>query len=213
MIESLLGRNVEKRPAKVQLTGRILFLAEDPASVRAQLEGQDLDIENIPPLRNDISTDEITPAYICYHFDETLGEFVYIGLKCGDEFPIKRGAVKKGGFVVSVSGKRRGKGSSREQSPYAELAAGIRLVIAENIERIYKQNCQNLGLLASTNFDLIARVARGEEISLEEFTRDEDEITRQIIEYGGLFTFNVARLQGKVTIPPITTGRRPMTLA
>src|SRR5258706_5547566 len=173
MIESLLGRKVEKRPARVQLTGRILFLAEDPAPVRAQLEGKDLDIATIPPLRNDISTDEITPAYICYHFDETLGEFVYLGLKCGDEFPIKRGDVKKGGFVVSVSGKRRGKGSSREQSPYAELAAGIRLVIAENIERIYKQNCQNLGLLASTNFDLIARVARGEEIPLEEFTRDE----------------------------------------
>jgi len=29
---------------------------------------------------------------------------------------------------------------------------GIRVVIAENIERIYKQNCQNLGLLTSTNF-------------------------------------------------------------
>src|SRR6185295_9970346 len=213
MIESLLGRKLEKRPAQVQLAGRILFLAEDPAQVRTQLQGKDLDIDNIPSLRSDISTDEITPAYICYHFDETLGEFVYIGLKCGDEFPIKRGDVKKGGFVVSVSGKRRGKGSSREQSPYAELAAGIKLVIAENIERIYKQNCQNLGLLASTNFDLIDRVARGDEIPLEEFTRGEDEITRQIIEYGGLFPFNVARLQGKTAIPPVTTGKRPMTLA
>ena len=213
MIESLLSRRVEKRPAQVQLKGRILFLAEDPALVSAQLEGQDLDINEIPALRNDISTDEITPAYICYHFDETLGEFVYIGLKCGEEFPIKRGDVKRGGFVASISGKRRGKGSSREQSPYAELAAGIRLVVAENIERIYKQNCQNLGLLTSTNFDLIARVASGEEIPLEEFTRGEDEITRQIIEYGGLFAFNVARLQGKITIPPITTERRPMTVA
>jgi 3-benzylmalate isomerase len=213
MIESLLNRKVEKRPSQVQLKGRTLFLAEDPSLVRAQLEGDDLDITNIPPLRSDISTDEITPAYICYHFDETLGEFVYIGLKCGDEFPIKRGDVKKGGFVVSVSGKRRGKGSSREQSPYAELAAGIRLVIAENIERIYRQNCQNLGLLASTNFELIARVARGEDIPLEEFTNGEDEITRQIIEYGGLFPFNVARLQGHVSIPPIDTSRRPMTLA
>ena len=213
MIESLLNRKVEKRPSQVQLSGRILFLAEDPSLVRSQLEGDDLDISNIPALRNDISTDEITPAYICYHFDETLGEFVYLGLKCGDEFPVKRGDVKKGGFVVSVSGKRRGKGSSREQSPYAELAAGIRLVIAENIERIYKQNCQNLGLLASTNFDLIARVARGEEIPLEEFTRGEDEITRQIIEYGGLFPFNVARLQGKTSLPAIDTPARPMTLA
>ncbi|HKS42338.1 MAG TPA: aconitase family protein [Blastocatellia bacterium] len=213
MIESLLTRKVEKRPAKVQLEGRTLFLAEDAALIRAQLEGNDLDPANIPPLRNDISTDEITPAYICYHFDETLGEFVYIGLKCGDEFPIKRNDVKNGGFVVSVSGKRRGKGSSREQSPYAEIAAGIRCVIAENIERIYKQNCQNLGLLASTNFDLINRIAAGEEIPLEEFTRGEDEITRQIIEYGGLFPFNVARLQGKVSLPEITTERRPMTLA
>src|SRR6266480_2542111 len=176
MIESLLGRNVQKRPAKVQLTGRILFLAEDPSLVRAQLDGKDLDVTNVPSLRNDISTDEITPAYICYHFDETLGEFVYIGLKCGDEFPIKRGDVKNGGFVISVSGKRRGKGSSREQSPYAELAAGIRLVIAENIERIYKQNCQNLGLLTSTNFSLIDRIRTGEDIELGEFTAGEDEI-------------------------------------
>src|SRR5688572_32905075 len=187
MIESLLRRKVEKRPSKVQLQGRILFLAEDPALVRRQIEGEDLDVTHIPQLRNDISTDEITPAYICYHFDETLGEFVYTGLKCGDEFPIKRNAVKNGGFVVSVSGKRRGKGSSREQSPYAEIAAGIRLVIAENIERIYKQNCQNLGLLTSTNFALLERTANGEEMDLEEFTRGEDEITRQIIEYGGLF--------------------------
>lgn len=213
MADSLLNRKVEKRPPQVQLKGRILFLAEDPALVRAQLEGEDLDITDVLSLRNDISTDEITPAYICYHFDKTLGEFVYVGLKCGDEFPIKRGDVKNGGFVLSVSGIRRGKGSSREQSPYAELAAGIRLVIGENIERIYKQNCQNLGLLTSTNFDLIKRVGNGEEIPLEEFTRGEDEITQQIIEYGGLFPFNVARLQGKVTIPRVTTARRPMTLA
>ncbi|HKP85952.1 MAG TPA: 3-isopropylmalate dehydratase, partial [Blastocatellia bacterium] len=213
MIESLLHRRVEKRPSEVRLKGRILFLAEDPALVRSQIEGNDLDTTSIPALRNDISTDEITPAYICYYFDETLGEFVYLGLKCGEEFPIKRNDVKNGGFVVSVSGKRRGKGSSREQSPYAEIAAGIRCVIAENIERIYKQNCQNLGLLACTNFDLIARIADGEEIPLEEFTRGEDDITRQIIEYGGLFPFNVARLQGKVTLPRIDTERRPMTLA
>jgi 3-isopropylmalate/(R)-2-methylmalate dehydratase large subunit len=213
MIESLLTRKVEKRPSKVQLNGRVLFLAEDAEVVRSQLSGNDIEPHRIPSLRNDISTDEITPAYICYHFDEQLGEFVYIGLKCGDEFPIKRNDVKNGGFVCSVSGTRRGKGSSREQSPYAEIAAGIKLVVAENIERIYKQNCQNLGLLTSTDFDLIKRVAAGEEIPLDEFTRGEDEITRQIIEYGGLFSFNVARLQGKVTIPPITTKRRPMTLA
>ena len=213
MIEALLKKAVEKRPARVRLTGRMLFLAEDPDIVRAQLNGQDLDTTNMPALRDNISTDEITPAYICYYFDETLGEFAYLGLKCGDQFPIKRGDVKKGGFVVSVSGKRRGKGSSREQSPYAEICAGIKLVIAENIERIYQQNCQNLGLLTSTNFGLLPRIAKGEEIPLEEFASGEDEITKQIIEYGGLFPFNIARLQGKISLPKITTARRPMTVA
>jgi len=182
------------------------------------LAGEDLPWDtknpaNNPKLRDDISTDEITPAHICFFFDETLGEFPYTGLKCGNETPIQRGDVKKGGFVAAVSGKRRGKGSSREQSPYAELCAGIKLVIAENIERIYKQNCQNLGVLTSTNFSLIDTIRGGQEMPLSEFTQGEDEITRQIIEHGGLFNFNVARMQGKVFLPPIETEKRPMTLA
>jgi 3-isopropylmalate/(R)-2-methylmalate dehydratase large subunit len=213
MTKSLLERKVDKRPVGVKLLGRTLFLTEDSSTIRAQLDGKDLDPSRSYALRNDISTDEITPAYICYYFDQKLGEFVYTGLKCGDDFPIRRGDVKRGGFAVSVSGKRRGKGSSREQSPYAEIAAGIQLVIAENIERIYKQNCQNLGLLTSTDFALLERIAARGEVPLDEFTKGEDEITRQIIEYGGLFNFNVARLQGKATIPAITTPPRPMTLA
>ncbi|MGO9210081.1 MAG: aconitase family protein [Terriglobales bacterium] len=214
----LLERQIEKRPDRVRLKGRILFLTEDPELIKRQLAGEDLpwdtaNPQNNPKLRDDISTDEITPAHICFYFDETLGEFPYTGLKCGNELPIKRGDVKRGGFVCAVSGKRRGKGSSREQSPYAERAAGIQLVIAENIERIYKQNCQNLGVLTSTDFGLIDKIRRGEEIALSEFTRGEDDITRQIIEHGGLFPFNVARLQKKVFLPAITTSKRPMTLA
>jgi 3-isopropylmalate/(R)-2-methylmalate dehydratase large subunit len=224
VIEALLTRKIEKRPETVRLKGRVLFLTEDPELIKRQLAGEDLawdtkNPQNNPKLRDDISTDEITPAHICFFFDETLGDFPYTGLKCGNEVPIQRGDVKRGGFVAAVSGKRRGKGSSREQSPYAELCAGIKLVIAENIERIYKQNCQNLGVLTSTDFSLIDKVRSGEEISLTEFTKGEDEITRQIIEYGGLFQFNVARLQGKVSLPPIGTAgegaraTRPMTLA
>ena len=218
MITSLLDRKIDKRPNKVRLQGRILFLTEDPELIKRQLAGEDLPWDtrhpaNNPKLRDDISTDEITPAHYCFYFDETLGEIPYLGLKCGDMLPIGRSDVKKGGFVCAVSGKRRGKGSSREQSPYAEMCAGIQLVIAENIERIYKQNCQNLGLLTSTNFSLIDKVRAAEEIPLTEFTTGEDEITRQVIEYGGLFPFNVARLQKKVFLPPIETEKRPMTLA
>lgn len=218
VIESLLQKSIEKRPDKVRLQGRILFLTEDPELIKRQLNGEDLSWDtqnpaNNPKLRDDISTDEITPAHYCFYFDQTLGEIPYMGLKCGTTLPIGRSDVKRGGFVCAVSGKRRGKGSSREQSPYAEMSAGIQLVIAENIERIYKQNCQNLGLLTSTNFSLIDKIRAGQEIPLSEFTQGEDEITRQVIEYGGLFPFNVARLQKKVFLPPIRTGTRPMTLA
>ena len=41
----------------------------------------------------------------------------------------------------------------------------------------------------------------------------EDDITRQVIEFGGLFQFNVARMQKKVFLPAIETKPRPMTLA
>jgi 3-isopropylmalate/(R)-2-methylmalate dehydratase large subunit len=212
MLAALRSRRVEKLPDQVVLRGRILFLAEDADLVRRQLEGQDIDWHPATKLRDNISTDEITPAYICYYYDETLGDFPYLGLKCGEEFPITRGSVKRGGFVASVSGKRRGKGSSREQSPYAEMCAGIKLVVAENIERIYRENCQNLGVLATTDFSIIDKVRRGEAIPLSAFTAGEGEITRGIIEYGGLFNFNVARLQGKVALSPPDTAPRPMTL-
>ena len=145
--------------------------------------------------------------------------------------PIGRGDVKRGGFVCSVSGKRRGKGSSREQSPYAEMCAGIQVAIAENIERIYKQNCQNLGLLTSTDFSLIDADSRtGKKSHSGNLPRGEDEITRQMIEYGGLFPLNVARMQAALErrvhhgerkrehaaapcFAPIAARPRPMTLA
>ena len=212
MIEALKRRAIKRLPDRVQLRGRVLFLAEDAALVRRQLDGEDIPWPPSIKLRDNISTDEITPAYICYYYDETLGEFPYLGLKCGDDFPITRGAVKRGGFVASVSGKRRGKGSSREQSPYAEMCAGIQLVVAENIERIYRENCQNLGVLTTTDFSIIEKLRRGEDIPLTRFTEGEGEITRGIIELGGLFAYNVARLQGVVRVTPPATPIRGMTL-
>jgi len=194
--------------------GRILFLTQDPEGILRQLAGEDLDLAEAGPLRDQISTDEITPAFICYHFDEKLGDFPYLGLKCGEAFPVKEGAIRAGGFAVSVAGKRRGKGSSREASPYAERCAGIRLVIAESFERIYRQNCQNLGLLTSTDFGLIGRIRRGEAIPLAEFTAGLDAVTAEIVRRGGLFAYNAARLKGEVAPDlPKHGSRRPMTYA
>ena len=152
------------------------------------------------PLMNNISTDEITPGWVCFHYDETLGQYVYVGMR---EAAVKKDEVKNGGFAVVVSGLSKGCGSSRETAPYAEKWAGIQLVIAQSIEKIYGQNSQNIGLLTSTDFGLIERIRRGEEIALEEFTKGLDPISRDIVEYGGLFNYNKARLAGDISPPSL----------
>jgi 3-isopropylmalate/(R)-2-methylmalate dehydratase large subunit len=199
-----------KRPDRIKFDGRVLFLTEDTSLVRRQLEaGETLEHDPARPLMNNISTDEITPGWVCFYYDETLGEYVYVGMR---EQAVRKDEVKQGGFAVVVSGLSKGCGSSRETAPFAEKSAGLQLVIAKTIEKIYGQNCQNIGLLTSTDFGLIERIRRGEEIPLEEFTRGLDPISRRIVEYGGLFNYNKARLAGSVSPPAVETARRPMNI-
>ncbi len=213
--------NIHKRSDRIALRGRILFLTEDTALIRAQLtaEGDDrqsLEAELAQRLRNDdlplmsnISTDEITPGWVCFYYDETLGQYVYVGMR---DAAVKKDEVKTGGFAVVVSGLSKGCGSSRETAPYAEKAAGVQLVIAKTIEKIYGQNSQNIGLLTSTDLGLVERIRTGAEISLAEFTNGLDPISKDIVEYGGLFNYNKARVAGEVTPPPVETEARPMTI-
>src|SRR5687768_11162372 len=149
---------------------------------------------------NNSSADEIRPCWACFHYDETLGEYVYVGMR---DAAVRKDEVKHGGFAVVVSGLSKGCGSSRETAPYAEKWAGIQLVIAQSIEKIYGQNSQNIGLLTSTDFGLIDRVRRDEKIRLAEFTKGLDPISKDIVEYGGLFNYNKARLAGEVSPPPV----------
>src|SRR6476659_7193857 len=102
--------------ATLELPGRILFLCDDPALVEAQLGGRSLSRRDAGTLRDDVSTDEITPVPILTHYDDTLGRFPYTGFKVGERLPIRPGSVRAGGFSVTVAGKRYGKGSSREHS-------------------------------------------------------------------------------------------------
>ncbi len=102
--------------------------------------------------------------------------------------------------------------SSRETAPYSERESGIKIVVAKSIEKIYGQNCQNIGLLTTTDFGIVERALRGEEIPISEFTRGLDPISADVVEHGGLFAYNKARLAGEVSPPTITTPARPMTL-
>ncbi len=206
----MTAEKIEKRPDRIRFEGRVLFLTEDTSLVRRQLEaGEDLEYDPSRPLMNNISTDEITPGWVCFYYDETLGQYVYVGMR---EQAVRKDEVKQGGFGAVVSGLSKGCGSSRETAPYAEKAAGLQLVIAKTIEKIYGQNAQNIGLLTSTDFGLIERIRRNEEIPLAEFTRGLDPISRVIVEYGGLFNYNKARLNGEARPPRLETQKRPMNI-
>jgi 3-isopropylmalate/(R)-2-methylmalate dehydratase large subunit len=193
----------------VKIRGRILYLTEDLDLLEAQLAGKDVAYDAERALLGNISTDEITPGWVCYYYDETLARYCLVGLRGGK---VKPDAIKASGAGVLVSGISKGCGSSRETAPYSELAAGVQLVIAKSIEKIYRQNAQNIGLLTSTDFGLIARIERGEEIPIDEFTKGLDPISADIVRHGGLFAYNRARLAGEVAPPKVTTPARPMTL-
>jgi len=183
----------------------ILYLSQNPEQIDAQLAGTALTLQQVQPLRDDVSTDEITPVAILSHYDAKLGDFAHTGLRCGGRNPIARGQLRAAGFEVLVAGRRYGKGSSREHSPTAERLAGVRLVFAQSFERIYRQNADNIGLWTSTNFALLERIERGEVQTLEqllpELLAEREGLAASILQAGGLLRWGQQHLQ---SVQPVT---------
>ena len=173
---------------------KILFLSQSADAIGRQLQGESLTLAQAAPLRDDISTDEITPVHILSHYDERLGEFAHTGLRCGQGNPVARGALRAAGFAVLVAGRRYGKGSSREHSPTAEKLAGVQLVIAESFERIYRQNADNIGLFTSTDFGLLDRIARGETLSVDDLVAGREPLAAAVLRAGGLLRWGQQHL-------------------
>jgi 3-isopropylmalate/(R)-2-methylmalate dehydratase large subunit len=191
---------------------RILYLTNDPDSVSAQLQPNATAAAHIdiatparnPPhrpsttprgtLRDDISTDEITPVAVLSHYDHRLGDFAHTGFSASGQMPIARGALRAAGIEVLVAGKRYGKGSSREHSPMAEKLAGVKLVIAESFERIYRQNADNIGLFTSTDLSLAERIAAGEWPSLDVLLAGREPLAAAILRAGGLLQWGQQHL-------------------
>ena len=199
-------------PRPLSFARRILFLSQSPAVVAGCLAGTPLSLAEAMPLRDDVSTDEITPIAILTHFDAQLGRYPYTGFKAGDAAPIAMGVLQASGIEVVVAGKRYGKGSSREHSPAAEKLAGVRLVIAESFERIYRQNADNIGLFTSTDLGLIPRIQAGEAIPLAELLAGRDALAAHILQSGGLLRFGQTQLRevgtaGRTPAPPETSPR------
>jgi 3-isopropylmalate/(R)-2-methylmalate dehydratase large subunit len=200
---------------------RVLYLSQDPALIRRQLAGENLSREQAGPLRDDVSTDEITPVHILSHYDDKLGDFAHTGLRCGSDNPITRRALRQAGFAVLVAGRRYGKGSSREHSPTAEKLAGVQLVIAESFERIYRQNADNIGLFTSTDFGLLERIARGEALTLDDLVQRREALAASVLGAGGLLRWGqryLASVDSPTGVgsyregnePPLPCGSEPL---
>jgi 3-isopropylmalate/(R)-2-methylmalate dehydratase large subunit len=189
----------------------ILFLSRSPDVVARCLQGEALALDDVMSLRDDVSTDEITPIAILTHYDDKLGRYPYTGFKAGDVFPIGIDAFRNSGIEVVVAGKRYGKGSSREHSPAAEKLAGVRLVIAESFERIYRQNADNIGLFTSTDFGLVERIAAGEPIAVSELVAGRDALAAAILRSGGLLSFG-QQFMRQITSGAHIADERPRTL-
>ena len=196
---------------------RILFLTKDPELIRRQLRGElDLTLADLSApadLLDDINTDVMTPAWVCFHHrPEDLAREAYAGMVVDGERVFPRDALHDGNFEVIVSGQRKGVGSSRETATQAEKWSGIRLAVAESFAPIHAANNVNQGVLMA-GYDVLARLQRGEGVPLEELYRDYDPITQLIVQQGGLFPFAKALARGEVALPRPATARRPMTMA
>jgi 3-isopropylmalate/(R)-2-methylmalate dehydratase large subunit len=196
---------------------RVLFLTKDPEKIRGQLAGElDLTLEDVrvEDLLDDINTDAMTPAWVCFAYDPAeIARNAYAGLIVEGERLLDTDALARGGFEVIVSGLRKGVGSSRETAVQAEKWSGIRIAVAASFAPIHARNNINQGVLMTDHAGL-ARLMAGEEMPLSEFTKGYDPITALIVECGGLFPMTKALAEGRIEIPPHPTHEaRPLTMA
>jgi len=194
---------------------RVLFLTKDPELIRRQLAGENLDWADlsIDDLLDDINTDTMTPAWTCFQYrPEDIARNAYAGLIVDGERLVAQDALRDGNFEVIVSGYRKGVGSSRETAVQAEKWSGIRIAIAASFAPIHARNNINQGVLMG-GYDVLENLLAGESVPLDDFYRDYDAVTQQIVQAGGLFPFAEAVAQGEIEIPRPQTGERPMTMA
>ena len=205
-------------PQKIALSKdkRILFLTKDLDLIKKQLyDGLNLKMKDLKPsdLLDDINTDVMTPAWVCFDHEPTeIAKNAYAGLKYNGLRVFNENALIDGNFEVIVSGQRKGTGSSRETAAQCERWAGINIVIASSFAPIHERNNINLGQLMGS-YSMLERLQDGEEINLEEFTDKYDDVTKLIIENGGLFPFAEKLKNNEITLSPLDTPNGPMTMA
>lgn len=182
-----MGQIIKLDPSK-----RILFLTKNLELIKQQLyDGLNLSMKDLKPgdLLDDINTDVMTPAWVCFHHDpHEIAKRAYAGLLHNNQRIFKDGALSEGNFQAIVSGERKGTGSSRETAAQCERYSGIKLIFADSFAPIHQRNNINLGQIMG-GYDMLMRLQAGEHIDIMEFLKPLDEFSRSIVLAGGLFNF------------------------
>jgi len=111
-----------------------------------------LEAEVVLALGDDVSTDEILPAGArVLPFRSNVPKIAEFCFEAVDDDYVRRAQALRDGEEhlphAIVAGKNYGQGSSREHAAVAPRHLGLRLVLAEDLARIHRQNLVNYGVL------------------------------------------------------------------
>lgn len=179
----------------MRLTGRVLYLTDDPSLLARQLAGEDLAYAG-EPLHYGVNTDLMISGAAC-----TLG---YTGEILGPWFlenfkeVVKKDDIRKGGFQVIVGGDAYGSGSSREVAVVAHQGAGVELVVARSFQRIFQENMVYGGMPFTTDLSVVDRLKAGEDVDTRAFFTALPPFFRQVAEAGGLLQYGQKLIDGQV---------------
>lgn len=186
----------------MKLTGRILWLTDDPQQLAQQFAGSDtgfdagFDAAAPPALHFGVNTDAMINGAACTlgYTGEILGPYFLQNFK--DTVDVD--TVRSGGFQVVVGGDAYGSGSSREVAVVAHQGAGIELVVARSFQRIFQENMVYAGLPFTTDFGVIDRLRAGEDVDLAALGQALPPFFRAVSEAGGLLPYGTKVLAGSV---------------
>ncbi len=194
----------------MKLSGRVLWLCEDPSRLRNELDGAPLHADDCGTLAFGVNTDAMISGAAC-----TLG---YTPAILGPYFlenfeeTVKKDEIRSGGYQVIVGGDAYGSGSSREVAVVAHQGAGIELVVAKSFQRIFQENMVYSGLPFTTDFSVVERLEAGEDVDLPALAQELPPFFAAVAAAGGLLRYGTELLADRVH-PSYATDvpARPMT--
>lgn len=122
---------------------------------------------------DNVTTDHIIPAGAASRYRSNIpksSQFVFTGVDA--DFAQKCTNVRsKGLYCVVIAGASYGQGSSREHAALCPMYLGVRVVIAQSIERIHMANLVNFGIapLIFTNSKDFEKIQTDDELEINDY--------------------------------------------